>query len=52
MSTYKVVGNHTVEGVEPGKTVKIDDEARARRLVRAGHLEPVKAKKATKKKAN
>lgn len=37
---YRIVGNHSIDGIEPGKTVDIADEQRARRLVRAGHLEP------------
>lgn len=45
MPKFKVVGNHTVDGAKPGKTVTIDDETRARRLVRAGHLAPVATSK-------
>lgn len=35
---YKVVGNHKIDGVPPGGRVKIEDEARARYLLRAGHI--------------
>lgn len=41
MSKFKVIGNHSIDGVRPGRTVTVDDPARARRLVRAGHLAPV-----------
>lgn len=46
MGRYRVVGNHAVEGVEPGGTVKIPGPpcrkvGRARRLFRAGHIAPV-----------
>lgn len=37
---YRVVGDHVQDGVAPGGYVHIDDERRARRLVRAGHLAP------------
>lgn len=43
MARYKVVGNHAVAGVKPGKTVDIDDDAQAAQLVYSGHIEPVKA---------
>lgn len=41
MPKYKVVGNHMVDGAKPGRTVTVEDETRARLLVRAGHLAPV-----------
>ena len=37
-TTYTVVGNHAVDGVEPGGTVKIEDEERAQGLIDAGHI--------------
>lgn len=40
MPRYKVVGNHAVKGVPPGKTVTIDDPKQARQLVRGGHIAP------------
>ena len=52
---YRIVGNHTVDGVAPGGHVTVTDKGRARMLVRAGHLapDPVKtAKKAAKKSAS
>ncbi len=43
---FKVVGNHSVAGVAPGKIVELDeDDPKTVALVRAGHLEPVKSKK-------
>lgn len=42
MGRFQVVGNHTVDGVAPGGTLTVPDEVRARRLVRAGHLAPVR----------
>jgi len=38
MSSYEVVGNHAVFGIEPGGTVDIDDDAVAERLVTGGHI--------------
>lgn len=38
---FKVVGNHAVDGVPPGRRVVIDDPERARWLTRAGHVRPV-----------
>lgn len=38
---HLVVGPRIQDGVAPGGTVTIDDDKRARRLVRAGHLAPV-----------
>lgn len=36
---FKVVGNHTVSGVAPGRTVELDpDDPRTKALVKAGHL--------------
>lgn len=49
MARYKVVGNHAVDGVEPGGTVEIDDDARARYLARAGHVAKPKPPKVDKK---
>lgn len=44
MSRYKVVGNHAIDGVPPGKYVVIDDEKRARAFIRAGHVAAPKPK--------
>ena len=44
MSRYKVVGNHAIDGVPPGKFVVIDDEKRARAFIRAGHVVAPKPK--------
>lgn len=41
---YKIVGNHKIDGVAPGGSVKIDDPDRARHLIRAGHLAAPKPK--------
>lgn len=41
----KVIGTHAVDGVEPGGTVVIDDDARIRYLTRAGHIAPKRAPK-------
>lgn len=49
MARYKVVGNHAVDGVEPGGTVVIDDDAKARYLARAGHIAKPKPPKVDKK---
>ena len=38
---YKVVGAHTIAGVEPGGTVVVDDPVQARQLVRGGHIAPI-----------
>jgi hypothetical protein len=49
---YKVIGNRTVAGVEPGGHVNFDKNlATTRALIKAGHLEAIAepAKKATKK---
>lgn len=46
---FKVVGNHEVDGVATGGTVVIDDEARARWLTRAGHIEVPKKAPAKRK---
>lgn len=41
---FKVTGNHTVAGVDPGKTVELDEsDPRTQALVRAGHLAAQKA---------
>jgi len=40
---YKVVGSHTVAGVQPGRTVTIDDPVQARQLERGGHIAPIVA---------
>lgn len=39
---FKIIGNHSVGGVEPGKTVDLDDNPKTQALVKAGHLAPVK----------
>lgn len=40
---YKVIGNHPVAGVAPGKTVELDlPEANIKALVSAGHIASVK----------
>ncbi len=51
MSTYTVVGHRVVDGVAPGGTVTITDDARASGLVTAGHLALVKKKAAAAKPA-
>lgn len=50
MTKYTIIGDREVDGVEPGGTIDIEDQERARQLVRAGHIEPtrVPAKSATK----
>lgn len=47
MSRYRVVGNHTFDGVAPGRLVTVDDPIRAHRLIRAGTLAPVTPPKKT-----
>lgn len=43
VTKFKVIGNHTVDGVEPGKTFEVDENAgRIRWLARAGHIRPVR----------
>ncbi|MDP8928671.1 MAG: hypothetical protein M3O70_08885 [Actinomycetota bacterium] len=49
MARFKVVGPNEVDGVSPGGHVEIDDPARARVLVRGGHLAPAPAKPAKKR---
>lgn len=50
MTKYTIVGDREVDGVQPGGTIDIEDNERARQLIRAGHIEPtrVPAKSATK----
>ena len=41
MTKYTIVGDREVDGVVPGGTIEIDDDERARQLIRAGHVERV-----------
>lgn len=41
MSRFKVVGNHAVKGVAPGKTGESDDEDWVDWAERAGHIRVV-----------
>lgn len=46
MDKYKIIGNHPVAGVAPGKTVELDlAEANIAALVKAGHVAPARQKK-------
>lgn len=51
MARYKVIGNHAVAGVEPGKTVEIDDDVQAAQLVYSGHIEASATKQSPKDKS-
>ncbi len=48
MPRFKVVGNHRVDGVEPGGTVEIEDEGRIAALVVGGHIQPATASRPTR----
>jgi len=52
MATYLVCGAHAVDGVAPGRHLDLDDDDRARQLLRAGHIRPAPARRATKRKAS
>jgi hypothetical protein len=46
---FKVTGNHKVAGVDPGRTVDLDEsDQKTQALLRAGHLTAVKAATKTK----
>jgi hypothetical protein len=53
MTTYRIVGNHSVAGVAPGGTVTDADleGANIEALVDAGHLEPGNQTKTKKEEA-
>jgi hypothetical protein len=45
MTTYRVIGQQAVAGVQPGGTVDLDPaEVDVAALQAAGHIEPVKAR--------
>jgi hypothetical protein len=42
MTRFKVVGSRKVAGISPGQVAVLDlSEAQERRLIAAGHIEPV-----------